>query len=152
MNKEKSKLYRKVNTKTHGVRHDYGGDFKNTRNKKEESFDQTRGKMSGRKNRGLDYTPLFKFLLYKVGSNWDEVFAEAKSRLDKIEPVFWMVELDEKNKEDIVKVGESSYYSGLYVDNNGNLQLSNPDLKASEMKPTCTCCTHTFNGELFGGE
>ena len=95
MNKEKSKLYRKVNTKTHGVRHDYGGDFKNTRNKKEESFDQTRGKMSGRKNRGLDYTPLFKFLLYK---------------------------------------------------------LSNPDLKASVMKPTCTCCTHTFNGELFGGE
>ncbi len=152
MNKEKSKLYRKVNTKTHGVRHDFGGDFSDSRNKKEEYVEKTKGKMSAKKDRGLDYTPLFKFLLSKIGANWDEVFREAKLRLDKTEPIFWMVKLDENNKQDIVRMGESSYFSGLFVDENQTLQRANPNLKASEMKPFCTCCTHTFNGELFGGE
>ena len=34
MNKEKPKLYRKVNTKAHGVHHNFGGDYKDSRNKK----------------------------------------------------------------------------------------------------------------------
>ena len=152
MNKEKSQLFRKVNTKTHGVDHNFGGDFSDTRNNKRETLEQTKGKMSNKKERGLDYTPLFKFLLSKVGSNWDEVFSEAKSRLDKTEPIFWMVELDENKKREIVRTGESSYYSGLFVDDNGILQRSNPDLKAFGMTPFCTCCTHTFNGKLFGTE
>jgi len=152
MNKEKSKLYRKVNTKTFNVRHNFGSDFSKTRNKKRETLEQTKGKMFGKKERGLDYTPLFKFLLSKVGSNWDEVFSEAKSRLDKSEPIFWMVALHENDKEDFVRMGESSYYSGLYVDENGVLQISNPNLKAIDMKPFCDCCTHTFNGKIFGTE
>ena len=80
MNKQKSKLYRKVNTKALNVRHYFGGDFKNTRHSKRETLEQTKGKMFGKKERGLDYTPLFRFLLSKVGCNWDEVFSEAKAR------------------------------------------------------------------------
>ncbi len=152
MNKEKAKLFRKVNTRTHGVHHDFGDDFKNTRNGKGEMLEQTKGKMSGRKERGLDYTPLYRFLLSKVGSDWDEVFSEAKSRLDKTEPIFGMVALNENEKKDFVRIGESSYFSGLYVDGNKILQLSNPLLKAKDMEPFCSCCTHTFNGKLFGSE
>ena len=150
MNREKSKLYRKVNTKARGVHHDFGGDFKNSRNKKRETLEQVKGTMFGKKERGLDYTPLFRFLLSKVGFNWDEVFSEAKSRLDKTEPIFWVVALTQDERKDYVRVGESSYFSGLYVDDNAILQIVNPDLKARDMKPFCSCCTHTFNGKLFG--
>jgi hypothetical protein len=150
MNKEKSKLFRKVNTKAFNVHHNFGGDYKNTRHSKKETLEQTKGKMFGKKERGLDYTPLYRFLLSKVGSNWDEVFSEAKSRLDKVESIFWMVALKENEKKDFVRTGESSYFSGLYVDENGILQLSNPNLKAKDMKPFCNCCTHTFNGKIFG--
>jgi hypothetical protein len=152
MNREKSKLYRKVNTTAFNVHHDFGDDFSSTRNSKKETLEQTKGKMFGKKQRGLDYTPLYRFLLSKVGCNWDEVFKEAKSRLDEVKPVFGMVALKENEKKDIVAVGENSYFSGLYVDSNSILQLSNPNLKAKDMKPSCNCCTHTFNGKIFGTE
>lgn len=108
--------------------------------------------MFGKKERGLDYTPLFRFLLSNEGSNWNEVFSEAKSRLDKTDPIFWIVALNSDEKKDYVRIGESSYFSGMYIDENGNLQLSNPDLKAADLSPFCTCCTHTFNGKIFGKE
>ncbi|MFI5453744.1 hypothetical protein ACHMWN_16515 [Pedobacter sp. UC225_61] len=152
MNKEKAKLFRKVNTTAHNVHHNFGGDFKNTRNSRKETLEQTQGKMFGKKERGLDYTPLYRFLLSKVGSNWDEVFSEAKARLDKTDPIFWIVALNGDEKKDFVRVGETSYFSGLYVDDHNILQLSNPNLKASDMEPYCSCCTHTFNGKLFGTE
>ena len=151
MDREKPKLFRKVNTKAKGVHHHFGGDFKNTRRSKRETVQNVKGTMFGYKQRGLDYTPLFKFLLSKVGSNWNEVFSEAKSRLDREEPIFWLVALNEDEKKDCVRVGESTYYSGLFVDDNGVLQLVNPNIKAADMAPFCNCCTHTFNGKLFGG-
>lgn len=149
MQKEKSKLFRKVNTTAHNVHHDFGGDFKDMRNS-EKTSENTRGKMSGKNERGSDYTPLYRFLLSKVGFNWDAVFSEAKSRLDKAAPIFWMVALNEHEKKDIIRIGESSYFSGLFVDDEGILQLSNRELKAKGMRPFCDCCTHTFNGKLFG--
>jgi len=152
MNRDNTKkpLYRKVNTKVRHVQHDLGSDFKYSRNKKRETPEQTLGKMSGTKERGLDYTPLFKFLLSKVGTAWNDVFSEAKSRLDKTEPIFWIVALNSDERKDYVRVGESTYFSGLYVDENGILQLTNPTLKASDLTPFCNCCTHTLNGEVFG--
>lgn len=152
MNKVKSKLYRKVNTKARGVHHNFGGDFKDTRNRKRQTLQQVKGKMFGKKERGLDYTPLYRFLLSSVGSDWDNVYSEAKSRLDKSKPIFWMVALQDNEKKDYVRTGESSYYSGLYVDENNILQVCNPQLKAIDMKPFCSCCTHTFNGKVFGTE
>src|SRR5574337_3049 len=150
MDREKPKLYRKVNTKAKGVHHDFGGDFKDSRNSKRETVQQVKGTMFGTKQRGLDYTPLFQFLLSKVGCNWNEVFSESKSRLDKPDPIFWIVALHENEKKDYVRIGESTYFSGLFVDDNGILQLVNPNLKAVDMIPFCDCCTHTFNGKLFG--
>lgn len=152
MDKKKDKLYRKVNTTAKGVHHNFGGDFKDSRNTKKETLQQSKGTMFGKKERGLDYTPLFKFLLSKVGNNWDEIFSEAKSRIDKQEPIFWMVALNESEKKDFVRLGESTYFSGLFVDEDNILQFVNPNLKAIDMKPSCNCCTHTFNGKIFGEE
>lgn len=150
--KSKSPLYRKVNTKAKGVCHDFGGDFKHTRRAKKETPEQTLGKMNAKKDRGLDYTPLFRFLLSKVGSDWDEVFSEAKSRLDKTEPIFWVVALDPEEKRDYIRVDQSTYFSGMYIDVKGTLQLTNSQLSAIDMQPFCTCCTHTLNGKVFGTE
>ncbi len=152
MNRVKKPLYRKVNTRARGVRHNFGGDFKYSRHKKRDSVEQIKGSMHGKKERGLDYTPLFRFLLSKVGSDWNNVLKEATSRLDKPEPIYWLVALTEDDKEDYVRTGESSYFSGLFVDNTGKLQLTNPDLTAKDLSPFCDCCTHTLNGKVFGTE
>ncbi len=148
--KRKRALYRKVNTVARGVHHNSGSDFRFSRNAKNETREQVKGAMYGKKKRGLDYTPLFKFLLSKIGQEWDEVFSEAKSRLDKTEPIFWLVALNEIEKEEYVRVGESSYFSGMFVDEIGILQLTNPALRTEDLKPFCTCCTHTLNGQIFG--
>lgn len=106
--------------------------------------------MHGKKQRGLDYTPLYRFLISKVGKNWDEVFSEAISRIDKSDPIFWMVALTEDQKQDILRTGDSTYFSGLFVDESGLLQIVNPNIKPEDLKPFCTCCTHTLNGIRFG--
>lgn len=99
--------------------------------------------------RGLDYTPLFKFLLSKVGSSWDEIHSEAVSRLDKEDPIFWLVARDYASAKEVVRVGENSYFNGLYIDDNGTLCVVNPELSEESLAPQCKCCTHTFNGIEF---
>lgn len=42
--------------------------------------------------------------------------------------------------------GESSYFSGLYVDESNVLALVDPELTPETMRPYCPCCTHTLNG------
>lgn len=149
-NNRKKPLYRKVNTRARLVHHDFGGDYKHLRNKKKPSIEVVKGSMHGKKKRGLDYTPLFRFLLSKVGQKWDAIFQEAQSRLDKTEPIFWLVAKEEAEKQDYVCVGESTYFSGLYVDGAGILQLVNPTLEAKDLTAPCKCCTHTLNGVVFG--
>ena len=148
-----SLLYRSVNTRTHGVKHGMGGEFRYDRNSKSsKSSEAVRASMHGRLKHGRDYTPLFRFLLSKVGEPWDRVFAEAKSRLDTTEPIFWLVARCEEQRKEFVRVGESSYFSGLFVDGEGTLQLVNSNLRAKDMEPFCTCCTHTLNGVRFGAQ
>jgi hypothetical protein len=146
-NNKKKKLYRKVNTKTYGVWHRYGIDYRFERAKLKNT-DITRKSMHSKKQRGLDYTPLFKFLLSKVGSNWSEVYSEAKARLDKDDPIFWMVALHEEDKRDYIRMGKNSYYSGLYVDQDGILQVVNPHIHIENFEKGCHD-TITFNGKLM---
>lgn len=95
---------------------------------------------------GFDYTPLFKFLLSRVGEDWDEVHSEAVSRLDREEPINWMVAPDFSAGTPFFRAGESSYFSGLYVDDNNRLAVVDPELTPDTMQPSCACCTHTLNG------
>ncbi len=149
---EKKPLYRKVNTRTWGVwRNEQTGEYRHQRHTQYEIRNESsRGSMHSTRRHGFDYTPLFRFLLSRVGGDWDEIFSEGVSRLDRPEPVFWMVALHEDEREEVVCLGESSYFSGLYVDDQKRLQIVNPQLNAQDMQPYCQCCTHTFNGKLFG--
>lgn len=140
-------LYRKKNAKARGVFHNSGGDFSNTRNGKEKNSSTV--KMKKDVHRGLDYTPLFRFLLSKVGKNWEEVYKEAQSRLDREEPIWWIVGEDDLGAKEYVRIGESTYYSRLTVDENGLLQKVDKTFGPQSLEPTCPCCTHTFNGVPF---
>ena len=142
----KKPLYRSVNTRTHGVRHGSGGEYRWSRRREDRVHD---GAMRSGQRHGLDYTPLFKFLLSRVGEDWDAVFAEAVGRLDRDEPIFWMVARSEAERKPFVRMGENAYYSGLFVDTDNRLRLVDLDLRVEHMEPGCPCCTHTFNGVPF---
>ena len=145
----KKPLYRKVNTRTHGVQHG-GGEYRWLRNTKSEKIiEQLGGSMHKGKRNGRDYTPLFRFLLSKIGQPWASIHGEATSRLDSDEPIFWMVARTEDERSATVRVGESSYFSGLFVDEDGLLRVVDPSVTNETLLPCCSCCTHTFNGKPF---
>ena len=146
----KAPLYRKVNTIARGVHHNFGGEFRHERHAKGNGDEErTRVSMGGKVRRGLDYTPLFRFLLSKVGQDWTEIRREAETRLDRSDPIYWLVAKQEHDRREFVCVGESTYFSGLFIDENNRLQVVNPSLDASSLSPQCRCCTHTFNGLRF---
>ena len=149
-NQNKEPLFRKENTLARGVRHGFGCDFRHDRNTKAMKEEQgSRTSMHGKMQRGYDYTPLFRFLLSKVGKPWDSVYSEAVSRLDKTEPIFWMVAQRANDRKAFFRAGENSYYSGLYVDDHGLLQKVNPEYTQEMITACCFCCTHTFNGDVM---
>ena len=147
MKHRKKPLYRKVNTRTYNVHHGSGqAASKECNTKANRNNKAMRGSMHSGQRHGLDYTPLFKFLLSRVGRDWDEVHSEAVSRLDREEPIHWMVAPDRASGKATIRVGESSYYSGLYVDEDNRLAVVDPDVTPETMQPLCPCCTHTLNG------
>jgi hypothetical protein len=153
-NKRTKMLYRKVNTRTRFVHHFIGPDYRHERHSKNINGDELplRSSMHGKKQRGLDYTPLYHFLLSKVGLRWDDIFSEAVKRLDRPDPIYHLVARSIDQRRDYVNVDESTCFSGLYVDDNGLLQKVNPTLCTDDIPVTCRCCTHTFNGEVIRRE
>ncbi len=146
MNKgRKAPLYRKVNTRARGVHHNFGGEYRWQRRDQKDD----RSGMAHGARRGLDYTPLFRFLLSRVGDDWSEVHREAVSRLDTSEPIFWLVALHKEDGQAVVRLGESTYFSGLYVDENNRLRVVAPTIGPETLEPSCPCCTHTLNGIPF---
>lgn len=147
---QKKPLFRRENTTAHRPNVHIGGEYRDQRNTKSEGRSEAvRSSMHSKERWGRDYTPLFKFLLSRVGSRWSDVYSEAIDRLDSAEPVFWLVALRECEYQDYVRIGESSYYSGLFIDERGLLQMTNPSVTPSSLVPLCKCCTHTFNGVRF---
>jgi len=143
-------LYRKENTKAHGNHHNSGKDYSTDRqmiNREEPPIKQAG--MHGKKLRGLDYTPLFKYLVSNVDRPWNEVYSEVIKRLPSKEPIFWIVAKAEHEKKEIVRIGESTYYNGLYIDEESFLRKVNPNIRNEDLVPLCSCCTYTFNGELL---
>lgn len=148
MNREKQPLYRKENKRALNfwrnrdkVRYRY-----ERHSKKMDNFVGNYKPMHSTNN-DYDYTPLFKFLLSKVGQQWDDVFSEAVSRLNDRKPIFWMVDLHyEPGQRTIVAIGEGSCYSKLTVVDG---ILVKADENATPDEKGCTCCTHTFNGVVY---
>ncbi|WP_071842739.1 hypothetical protein [Cedecea neteri] len=143
------KLYRSVNTTTRHRSNNPGAEYRWERNRKKvgDELLAKRETMHGRQKRGRDYTPLFYFLIKQIGKPWNDIFSEVCGRLDTTEPVFWLVALHERQRRDLVCIGESSFYPGLFVDENGVLQQVNPSITRKDVKVTCRCCTHTYIGE-----
>lgn len=86
-----------------------------------------------------------------MGQPWNDVYKDIKPRLNSIIPIYWMVNRY-KNKEDLlgyIRVGQSTYYSSLYVDDKGLLQYVDKSINEHTLEPSCKCCTHTFNGKRF---
>ena len=100
--------------------------------------------MHGGQKHGRDYTSLFYFLIKKIGKSWNEIFSEVCGRLDTTEPVFWLVALHEHQRRDLFCIGESSFYPGLFVDENGILQQVNTSITIKDVNVTCRCCTHLY--------
>lgn len=148
MKGDKEPLYRKHNKLARGFHHiKPGGDFRHERNSKAMDNFEGSHKSIARSREGYDYTPLFKFLLSKAGQPWDDVFSEAVSRIDKQDPVFWLVDLDfEPGDCGVVRMGESSCYSKLTVKDG---LLIKADENALPPAKSCTCCTYTFNGKPY---
>lgn len=146
-------LYRKINSTTYNcVHYHYTGDAKYDKNTKNGV------KKSMRKNfkHGLDYTPLYRFLLSKVGEKFDSVYREAMIRLNPVpfnECERFIFHMIAKNEDQIgsgyVRLGESTYFSKLIIDDNGFLQIADKNVTNETLYPFCHCCTHTFNGNLF---
>ena len=97
---------------------------------------------------GLDYTPLFRFLLSKVGQPWDQTYSEVKTRVLSDDEIRYMVK-DDAGFDSFFRYGESAYFSSLFVDDEGLLQKIDPTLTNNDLYPSCPCCTHTFNGKTF---
>ena len=150
MNHRKKPLYRSVNTRTRNVRHGSGSKSKWERNTKASAQNQSaQQSMHSGQRHGFDYTPLFKFLLSRVGKDWNDVHSEAVSRLDHEDPIHWMVAPNLSKGRRFFRAGESSYFSGLYVDDSNILALVDPEITPDTMQPYCSCCTHTLNGVLL---
>lgn len=141
----KKPLYTKINKTARGLNHLGGGEYRHERHKKVQP-EGNRKSMYRRDKCGYDYTPLYKFLLSKVGQDWTGVHSEAVARLDQEDPIFRMVAILEKDRQDIVHVSDFSYFSGLYVDENNILQKVNPNVGLNDIHVWCTCCTYTLNG------
>ncbi|MES2432790.1 MAG: hypothetical protein V4586_03070 [Pseudomonadota bacterium] len=153
---QKEPLYRKVNTRTHHVDHGMnGGEARWARNTKATKANESmRGSMHPGHRHGLDYTPLYRFLLSRLGRDWDEVCSEALPRIADRDALYHMVARNPDEERDFVRLGENSYWSGLRVNAANLLEKVAPNLTAEAIEPGCTCCTHTFNGMViaFGKE
>ena len=146
----KAPLYRKVNTTAHGVHHARGGNYRDQRNSKARGCSELpREGGPGRRGRALYHPSFFNCLLAPGGRLWLAVLGAGGRRLPPPDPIFWLVALHEHQRRPYVLIGESSYFSGMYVDADGLLQLVDPSMGPSSLVPLCRCCTHTFNGLPF---
>lgn len=142
--RHKKLLYRKLNRNANNVIREEGtyGEFKwDRKTKRTLKNESLRQKMHG---------PLYQFLLSKVGTtaDWDDVYSEAKRRLkggggrqhdhaifdivllrDDMNDDVYMRATSNTYKESMVRIGDYSYYSLLYVHPNTNrLTKLDPDL------------------------
>ena len=158
---EKKPLYRKENKRTHNGWAWYFYPKERYRFERHKNFDDQIERMSIKKHSmfrtGYDYTPLIRFLHSHVGDVWADIFCECQARLNNITPLTRMVVnvnkrglvVDNYPCEELPKyceVGEDSYWSTLYVDEEGVLQFVDKDYHKPPVSNSLAF-TDTWNGE-----
>lgn len=165
----KNPLYRKVNKITHNGFRFYCQESDRYRFEKHKKKYANKNRIAIKRKQHrheYDYAPLYKFLLSCVGREWDKVFEECQSRLDKVDPIMDMV--TNVNKRGlVVEYPEFSngypcffhdwracddsrtYWSCLYVDNDGILRYVNESFTFTDIKHTDLYSIHTgsWNGK-----
>lgn len=167
-NKKDFLLYRKINRRPSIGRDlcNKGGKYKYDRHSKNSIIKFNEGvgyreKIKNSKNRsittGYDYTPLFMYLLKNIGKDFDLILKDIKPRLNRTEPIYWIVDLtitkemiDNGLCIDYVRIGESSSYNRLWVDEENRLQKVNS--KFSNRSKWDKCFTETHNGKVIRNE
>lgn len=98
----------------------------------------------------LDYTLLYKFLFSHVGYLWSEVFDKALNRIEDEAKLYNIVFTnDDKDIPPIVATGFRTYFSSLFVGDDGVLCMYAPRVTVEKLHPCCQCCVHTLNGVRF---
>ena len=99
---------------------------------------------------GYDYTPLFRYLLSRVGDLWEDIYTYVKPRLNTTEAIWIMVSRSGYPQESsYFCLSEGSYWSQLWIDDEGRLQRVDPT--QANASPGCWCHTYSFNGSRIGG-
>jgi glutathione peroxidase-family protein len=125
--KEGIQLIRKVNRKSSFEKSQHYRYIRHT--KAQLAFDGNFQPMKRSKKNGVNYHPLFQWLLSKVGQNWDKVYSEACKRVPQEfrETIFYMVNTHAIKKDGIVvdskgqalhstfRFGEARHFKQLYV-------------------------------------
>lgn len=151
--KKSEPLYRKEK-KTGLSTHYYvitGGDYRHTRNsKKQKQFDGHKQPMNSGKW-GVDYTPLYRYLLSKVGQIWDEVYSEVCKRLpvEHRQAINYMVVTDTNEPEPYFRYGENSYFSTLTIKDGILVKVDGEKSFIPPSRIKSVCNTYSFNGKII---
>lgn len=153
---KKKKLFRSENKITHnGIPRDLNYRSRWKRHSKEGMSPRMGGSHI---NHNLDYTPLFQFLLSKDGKPWNEIWKECLERVDRPDPILWMVQgiringlPDNKPGEykKCFRYGEGTYFSTMYVDDSGILRIVDKDYVCGPSYEEERRWGETFNGNLY---
>jgi hypothetical protein len=137
MEKRKEKLYRKENKSSLSSHYNVvsGGEYRHERHsKKNKDFENAPRKTSMVSGKfQYDYTPFFRFMIAKVGTNFDAACSEAKPRMDYrfFEVLGWIFSGLNPHENDgdnsMFRCGESTTYPRLIVDENGLIQFKDPN-------------------------
>lgn len=130
--------------------------YRHIRNKKktviegEESVDTDTKMVRQRKDvRQLDFTPLYKYLQSKVGEDYDTVYSNVVERIPRNQRgVIDYIVMADNTGDGVARLGESTYFRTLYVDENNKLQFVNKDYKQTVSK-WCYMDTTTLDGKTI---
>lgn len=151
---EEKPLYRKE--KKTGLMTQYyvnrGGEYRWERSKSvtpNRVYDALKQQMKSRKL-GMDWQPLYNFIMSNVGCNYDETYSKALKRCNKFRDEFnkhWAYLFNDDR--DIVRLGENTYYSALTIDEFNNIQIRNTGAEPIKGGSFSFGYTHSFNGKTL---
>lgn len=139
---KKKKLYRERNFRQRWDEYNYHPKYSWKRHSKQAMKDleneithegMTKSK-HGDQGEGYDYTPMFKFVLKHIGEDVDKIYSEVCRRTNERGKYLFNVLVSRKPKDELnplLRLGETSFWSQLYVDENNKIQKVEPNMQGA---------------------